>query len=414
MPALVAEREGGAVGVRDAQRHRPRSRSQRPVDGREKLVEALARDRGHGHGPALGHERLERRARLHPIHLVEDENGRAVGDVEVAEQRLDRHHLLVARGMAGVHHVEEHIRVRELLEGGAERGHELVGQLADEADGVGEDERRSPVPAHDPRGRIQGDEELIGGGEACPAQPVQQRCLAGVGVADQRHHRDPRAPPSVPLQPPMALHALQLATDLHDSPADDATVRLELCLTRPARADATAEPLQVRPLPDQSGQQIRELGQLDLQLALAGARALGEDVQDESGAVDDLDPEGFRDIALLDRRERVVGDEDVGAALARHLRDLVHLAASEVEARRGGGALLGHPLDHLRAGGAGEAFQLGQGLLDLPAALRGPPDRRDHRALAPSMSINLHRSLIILSTSSAAPAGPPAASTSIH
>ena len=290
--------------------------------------------------------------------------------------------------------MEEHIRVRELLEGGAERGHELVGQLADEADGVGEDERRSPVPAHDPRGRIQGDEELIGGGEACPAQPVQQRCLAGVGVADQRHHRDPRAPPSVPLQPPMALHALQLATDLHDSPADDATVRLELCLTRPARADATAEPLQVRPLPDQSGQQIRELGQLDLQLALAGARALGEDVQDESGAVDDLDPEGFRDIALLDRRERVVGDE--------------------VEARRGGGALLGHPLDHLRAGGAGEAFQLGQGLLDLPAALRGPPDRRDHRALAPSMSINLHRSLIILSTSSAAPAGPPAASTSIH
>ena len=43
--------------------------------------------------------------------------------------------------MARVHHVEQDVGLGQLLERGLERGHELVRQLADEADGVGEDER---------------------------------------------------------------------------------------------------------------------------------------------------------------------------------------------------------------------------------------------------------------------------------
>ena len=37
------------------------------------------------------------------------------------------------------------------------------------------------------------------------------------------------------------------------------------------------------------GQHVLQLGQLDLGLALAAARVLGEDVQDQRGPVDDLD-----------------------------------------------------------------------------------------------------------------------------
>ena len=44
------------------------------------------------------------------------------------------------RGMARVDDVQQHVRLGQLLERGLERRHELVRQLPDEADGVGEDE----------------------------------------------------------------------------------------------------------------------------------------------------------------------------------------------------------------------------------------------------------------------------------
>src|SRR5262245_44521271 len=99
----------------------------------------------------------------------------------------------------------------------------------------------------------------------------------------------------------MHLHALELPANLHDLPADDAPVRLELRLARASGADATAQTLEVGPLPDQSRQETRELRQLDLQLAFGGACALGEDVEDQCCPVDDLDAERFGDVALLDR-----------------------------------------------------------------------------------------------------------------
>ena len=45
--------------------------------------------------------------------------------------------------MTCVHHVEQHVRLAQLFERGAERRHELVWQLPDEPDGVGEDERQA-------------------------------------------------------------------------------------------------------------------------------------------------------------------------------------------------------------------------------------------------------------------------------
>ena len=82
------------------------------------------------------------------------------------------------------------------------------------------------------------------------------------------------------------------------------------------RADAAAEPLEVLPLPDEARQQVGELGELHLQLALHRARPLGEDVEDERGAVDDPQAERAAEVALLDGRQRVVGDHEVGAARA--------------------------------------------------------------------------------------------------
>src|SRR5262249_58209342 len=86
--------------------------------------------------------------------------------------------------------------------------------------------------------------------------------------------------------PPMRLHALELALELLHALADHATVGLELRLARAPRTDAAAEALEMLPLADEPWQQICELRELDLQLALRAPCALGEDVEDERGAVD--------------------------------------------------------------------------------------------------------------------------------
>src|SRR5262245_38024676 len=108
----------------------------------------------------------------------------------------------------------------------------------------------------------------------------------------------------------MALHVLELPRELHHPPADDSPVGFELRLARSARADAATQPLEVAPLADEARQQVCELRQLDLQLPLGRARTLREDVQDQRGTVDDLDAERLGDVALLDGRERIVGNEE--------------------------------------------------------------------------------------------------------
>ena len=57
---------------------------------------------------------------------------------ELAEDLLDLSLLLLAIGGGGVAHVEQHLGLRDLFERGAEAGDKRVGQVADEADRVGQ------------------------------------------------------------------------------------------------------------------------------------------------------------------------------------------------------------------------------------------------------------------------------------
>jgi len=99
-----------------------------------------------------------------------------------------------------------------------------------------------------------------------------------------------------------------------------APVDLEFRLTGTARTDAGAGGDPAASLPGQccapateAGNQVVELSEFDLGLALPGARMLGEDVEDERGAVDDLDLEPFLKVAQLARRELAVTDDGVRA-----------------------------------------------------------------------------------------------------
>src|SRR5262245_20391024 len=99
----------------------------------------------------------------------------------------------------------------------------------------------------------------------------------------------------------MPLHSFERLVALADPWPDDPAVRLELRLAGATGPDPTAQPLEVRPLSHEARQEIRELGQLDLELALARPRPLGEDVQDERGPVDDAEVERPREVPLLHR-----------------------------------------------------------------------------------------------------------------
>ena len=86
----------------------------------------------------------------------------------------------------------------DFLERRAKRRDERVRQPIDESNGI-RDEQLAPIrQPHLPHERIERDEERVRRDRLIAGQRVEQRRLAGVGVADERHGRHGR------LLPPLA------------------------------------------------------------------------------------------------------------------------------------------------------------------------------------------------------------------
>ena len=67
---------------------------------------------------------------------------------------------------------------------------------------------------------------------------------------------------------------------------EQAAVGFELRFAGTAQADTALLPLEVGPAAHQSRRQVLQLRELDLQLAFEAARALREDVENQSGAIE--------------------------------------------------------------------------------------------------------------------------------
>ena len=161
-------------------------------------------------------------------------------------------------------------------------------------------------------------------------------------------------------------------------------VRLELRLAGAARPDAAAEALEVLPHAAHPGEVVLELCQLDLELAFGARRVLGEDVEDELGAVDHAQLELVLETALLARVEVVVDDEGFGVRAGDRLLQLDELPLPHVGARIRRGPALQELPDGLHARGAQKLPHLGELVLfvnalgqhgDEEAALRLGPGR---------------------------------------
>ena len=255
--------------------------------------------------------------------------------------------------------MRQQLRAARLLERGGERVDELVGKLADEADRVGQ-QVRPPAQAQRARGRVERVEKAVAHADLGAGQRVQQRRLAGVGVADERDRRQRRALALGALHRARALDVLQAAAQHGDAVARQASIGLDLRLPRPPRADPAAEALEVRPQPAHAREVVLELGELDLELALGAAGVRGEDVEDHRRAVDHRQAQRLLEVSLLARRQLVVAGDHVGVARARRGLRLGDLARSEIGVRMGTLAPLDHLPDDRHAGRAQQLAQLGE------------------------------------------------------
>ena len=154
-----------------------------------------------------------------------------------------------------------------------------------------------------------------------------------------------------------AISAFNFDDPLEQQPS----VGFDLGLAGAAKeAETAALAFQVGPCAHETRALVVEAGQLHLQAALGGAGAAGEDLQDQTGAVDDLDVPGALEIALLDGAQGAVNHDHVGVGLGDERADLGHLAGAEQGGRRhrpqGGDEGLGDP----EVEGAGETARLGQ------------------------------------------------------
>ncbi len=136
------------------------------------------------------------------------------------------------------------------------------------------------------------------------------------------------------MQEARPLHLLELFADDVDALADQPPVGLDLRFARAAeKAEAAALALKVGPRPDQAAFLIDEMGELDLEAPFPRPRALPENLQDETGAVEHLGVPRRLEVPLLDRRERMIDDDELGVLGADETRELLDLASAEQSGR---------------------------------------------------------------------------------
>ena len=196
--------------------------------------------------------------------------------------------------------------------GGPEGGDQHRRQLRHEPDGIGQDDTSSRRQIESPHGGVEGGEKEVFGGDLRVGQTVEQRRLAGVGVADQRGHRIRHPAPCGAVQPPRPFHRVQFAADSHDPLVDLAAIRLDLGFAGSAQETAPAAlALEMGPASYQPAPLIGQVRELDLENALPGARARAENFENQPGTIDDLAVPGAFEIALLDRGQRGIHADKV-------------------------------------------------------------------------------------------------------
>jgi len=152
----------------------------------------------------------------------------------------------------------------------------------------------------------------------------------------------------------LAADDLELAGNPRDAVLDTAPVGFELRFTfTTTHADTAFLAGKVAPEPREAGQQVLELRQLDLQLAFAGAGALGKDIEDQRGTIEDFAIEHLLQITALRRREFVVENDSIDIGAVAEAGKFVGLAFADKSGGVGSSHFLQAIAHDMAAGGGG-------------------------------------------------------------
>src|SRR5690606_33464473 len=298
------------------------------------------------------------------IDLVVNENHGNVARADLGEHPLDLRDLVDAVGRRGIDHVQQQVRLGGFLERRLEGVDELVREVPDEADRIGQHDeiaRRQPDPA---RERVEGCEQPLGRVGPGPGQAVEQGRLAGVGIADDRYLEGLVAIARAPAVAPLAADALEICAQPAHPGAELAAVEFDLLLARPAaNPDAPALPLEVGPAANQAGRGMFEPRELHLELAFVTAGAAPEDVEDQLGAIEHRYAPALAKVALLHRAQFMVEQHQTGIGRRQVGADLVRLARADIQGGIGTLAAADVATDHAETRRFGQRGEFVEALL---------------------------------------------------
>ena len=258
----------------------------------------------------------------------------------------------------GVRHVDDvhkEIAFAGFIQGAFEAFHQLVGQFADEAHGITQ-QKGQVVHDHFANGGIKGGKQLVFREHLRLGQPVHQGGLAGIGVAHQSHPHQGAAVAS--LCGHLSVDGREVLFECTDSVANDPPVGLDFFFSWTLHADATFLLLKVGPHVGQPWQEVLVLGQFYLRFGMRSSGALGKDVEDQVGPVQDLGfGQGLTEVSQLRRTQLIIEYEQVDVVLFDVFRDFLEFALADKGSNVGVVQALREGLNGLSIGGARQKLQ---------------------------------------------------------
>lgn len=250
------------------------------------------------------------------VDFVEDDEHAFLVGVEFLEDLHGGFVELEDPFLAGVEDVDEEVGDDGFFERGFEGLDEPVGEIADEADGICQEELLAVGELDLAGGGVERGEELVFGEDLSAGDEIEERGFSGVGVADDGSLGDGDALALLALGETLLFDLFELAFDGIDAPAGETAVGFELALAfaaigTAAAAAAAGLAVEVAPHAGEPREGVLLAGEIDLEPCFCGAGAHGEDVEDDFFAVDDGEVAFFFPCALLGWAEAVVEDDDI-------------------------------------------------------------------------------------------------------
>src|SRR5690606_36206876 len=161
-------------------------------------------------------------------------------------------------------------------------------------------------------------------------QAVEQRRLASIGVAYKRNDRKRHLTALGSVQVACTTNRFKLALDARDAVLQQTTVGFDLGFTRAAHEAATATlTFQVCPTANKTTALVFEMRKIDLKAAFLGACAAAKDLQDETRAIKHLGLQLALKIALLNGRELMIHDHQLGLRVFNNASEVGDLACAD-------------------------------------------------------------------------------------